>query len=106
MNDRARNEKQMLLDAIIEVSSTETWIQRPNVAVNMFFKCGLNEMQAFGFAKVARPDKWDEEFGKQLAKRKAAACVLKQAKKKGVDLRYWLAGREPGRKVTFGATLL
>jgi len=49
------------------------------------------KLRAYGFAKVSHPDEWNLEFGISLAVRKASACILKQAKKKGVDLNYLLA---------------
>ena len=95
MNSEVKTKKQMLLDAIIKNSERKYWVQRPNVAVNMQLHLRMSgTRQAFGFAKVSHPDDWDEEFGKRLAERKAASCILKQTKEEGLDLIYLHTNQE------------
>jgi len=91
MNGEAKTKKKELLDRIIQVSEQNFLVQRPNVAVSLSIESNLC---ACGFAKVSYPDTWNEEFGKHLAARKAAACILKQAKEKAIDLSYLLAEEE------------
>ena len=92
MNGEAKTKKKELLDCIIQSSEQDFWVQRPNVAVKMTLYPNSNTaLRAYGFAKVSHPDEWNLEFGISLAVRKAAACILKQAKKKGVGLTYLLA---------------
>jgi len=92
VNDLVKTKKIKLLDCIIQSSEHDFWIHRPNVAVKMTLYSNSNtRLRAYGFAKVSHPDEWNLEFGISLAVRKASAFILKQAKKKGVDLNYLIA---------------
>jgi len=91
VNDITKDKKKQLLDAIIQSSIQDFWVQRPNVAVQMTLSHpAVGDMTTYGFAKVAHPDVWNLDFGVSLAVRKAAAQIVKLAPFVGADLSYLL----------------
>jgi len=77
MNTRARR---AAIEAILSsnVVSNETWQKRPYTAVRIT-TIGLDgrEYTDAGFAKVNYPDRWDADYGIELATRKAIAAISK-----------------------------
>lgn len=72
-----------LRDQIIEYVMVQSKIpyiiqERPYTAIEMTFNIKGKDFEARGFSKVKWPDKWDEEYGFNLACCKAAAKIAKQ----------------------------
>ena len=61
-------------------SEIEVWQQRPYTAVRVQVEEPLMGMMVagLGFAKVNWPDKWDPEYGRKMALRKAVASIAKR----------------------------
>lgn len=66
------------LEKRLKETACEVWQDQPNTAVNLYISFGRQPYQAYGFAKVQWPDKWDAEYGVELAKRKARAKIAKR----------------------------
>jgi len=67
--------EELLRDATLEM---KIWQDRPYTAVRVTVMYADARHTAIGFAKVCRPDKWDVEFGCELAIRKAIAKIAKR----------------------------
>lgn len=67
-----RKLKQILLD---RVTKKEFWQEKPYTAANVTVEYRGNTYEALGFSKVCYPDRFDPEFGKELAVKKAVSKV-------------------------------
>lgn len=56
----------------------EVWQKKPYTAVHVSVRYNGAYYREYDFAKVQYPDKWDAEYGKQLAIRKACAAIAKR----------------------------
>lgn len=54
------------------------WQERPYTAVDIALPWEGHIYQSYGWAKVQYPDRWDADYGRQLAIRKACAAIAKQ----------------------------
>ena len=64
-----------------EVTVSNLLQQRPYTAIELAFLMRVppyRTVVAIGFTKVCYPDRWDPEYGKQLAVKKAAAQIAKE----------------------------
>ena len=67
------------IEAILtaNITSLEVWQNRPYTAVKLTTKYDGLEYTEVGFAKAHWPDKWDADFGIELATRKVIASISK-----------------------------
>ena len=62
-----------------ETVTVEFWQKRPYTACKLTWRSGTRVAIAHGFTKVCYPDRWDADYGRRLAVKKAAHAAVRQA---------------------------
>lgn len=62
-----------------ETVKVEFWQSRPYTACKITYRSGPRVVVTLGFTKVCYPDKWEAEYGRRLAAKKAAHEAARQA---------------------------
>jgi hypothetical protein len=72
-----KQRKRKLIALLYEtIYARRVWQERPNTFVKFRVKVppsGKENFETFGFSKVCQPDEWDDEYGIELAEKKAMA---------------------------------
>lgn len=90
-----------LIDLVMAKSTVPLTIQeKPYTAIEMIFEHSHEVFVAKGFSKVKWPDKWDDEFGFDLACLKAASKIVKEIMRQKILVNILLKEIQDGYTTT------